>query len=203
MNTSTAENLSPISVEDYLAGEAIARHKHEYVDGMVYAMVGGTYTHNLIASNVLVELGSQLKGKPCRALNSDSKVRTQNRARTRFYYPDAMVVCGKNILQGVYQDHPSILIEVLSASTRRTDEGEKKDAYLAIAVLQAYVLFEQGCVAATVYRRTGEAFTREVYQGTNAIIEFPTVESGLSLAAVYAEVDIELANSEEDSESSE
>ncbi len=197
MTTSTAEHLAPISVEDYLAGEAVARHKHEYVDGMVYAMVGGTFTHNLVASNVVGELHSQLKGKPCRALNSDSKVRTQNRARTRFYYPDAMVVCGKNILQGVYQDHPSILIEVLSSSTRRTDEGEKKDAYLAIDALQAYVLFEQGLMAATVFRRTGETFMREVFQGTAATIEFPSVGATLSLAAVYAEVDFELADSEE------
>src|SRR6056297_1977496 len=117
VNLSTAEHLAPISVEDYLAGEEKARRKHEYVDGMVYAMVGGRYAHNLIASNVLAELHSQLKGKPCRALNSDSKVRVQLSSSTRFYYPDASVVCGENLRSGTFQDKPTVIVEVLSQST--------------------------------------------------------------------------------------
>jgi Uma2 family endonuclease len=185
---STARQLTPISVAEYLAGEESAQRKHEYVDGMIYAMVGGRYAHNLIASNVLIDLGSQLKGKPCRALNSDNKVRTQHGSRIRFYYPDVSVVCGANIRDGVYQDSPTLVVEVLSRSTRRIDEGEKQEAYLRIDSLSVYILLEQEFPAAIVYRRQGNEFHRQIYHGLEQIIELPEIDAALALKAAYAEV---------------
>ena len=184
-----AERLSPISVENYLAGEQRARVKHEYVAGMVYAMAGGTYAHNLVASNVLGELHAQLKQKPCRALNSDSKVKIQSGTQTRFYYPDASVVCGENVLDGVFQDKPTVIVEVLSETTRRTDEGEKLEAYLKIATLNVYLMFEQDIVGVVVYRRTGRMFQREVYSDLAAILPLPEIAADLRLASVYENVD--------------
>ena len=183
-----AERLSPISVENYLAGEQRARLKHEYVAGMIYAMAGGTYAHNLVASNVLGELHAQLKGKPCRTLNSDSKVRIELGTQTRFYYPDASVVCGKNVLDGVFQDKPTIIVEVLSDTTRRTDEGEKLEAYQKISTLNVYIMFEQDIAGVVVYRRTGTLFQREVYSDLAAIIPLPEIDAELSLASVSEEV---------------
>lgn len=188
MNASAAERLAPISEEDYLAGEEQAVRKHEYVDGMVYAMVGGRYNHNLIASNVLAELHSQLKGSPCRALNSGGKLRVQVQSRTRFYYPDVSVVCGDNLRGDFFQDMPSVLVEVLSHSTRRIDEGEKQQAYLQIETLSAYLLLEQDLPAATVFYRVGAKFERHVYDGENSVIELPAINARLCLAAAYAEV---------------
>ncbi len=184
----SAQRLSPISVDNYLEGEQRSRIKHEFVAGMVYAMVGGRYAHNLIASNVLGELHSQLKGQPCRALNSDSKVRIQTGSQTRFYYPDASVVCGDNLLDGVFQDKPSVIIEVLSESTRRTDEGEKLDAYQKIVTLSAYLMFDQEMTGAVVYRRSGSEFRREAYSGIESVILLPEIGAELRLASVYAEV---------------
>lgn len=184
----SAQRLSQISVEDYLAGEVHARLKHEYIAGMVYAMAGGTYAHNLIASNVLGELHSQLKGKPCRALNSDSKVRIQTNTQTRFYYPDASVVCADNILQGSFQDKPTLIVEVLSEMTRRTDEGEKLDTYQTISALMVYVMFRQDSAGAVVYRRCGTEFQREVYADHAAIIRLPEIDADLRFSSVYDEV---------------
>ncbi len=183
-----AERLSPISVENYLAGEQRARVKHEYMAGMVYAMAGGTYAHNLVASNVLGEFHAQLKGKPCRALNSDSKVKIQSGTQTRFYYPDASVVCGENVLDGVFQDRPTVIVEVLSETTRRTDEGEKLEAYLKITTLNVYLMFEQDIVGVVVYRRTGRIFQREVHSDLEAIIPLPEIAADLRLASVYENV---------------
>jgi Uma2 family endonuclease len=183
-----AERLSPISVENYLSGEQRARLKHEYVAGMIYAMAGGTYAHNLVASNVLGELHAQLKGKPCRALNSDSKVRIQSGTQTRFYYPDASVVCGENVLDGMFQDKPTVVIEVLSETTRRTDEGEKFEAYQKIPTLNVYIVLEQDIVGVIVYRRTGTLFQREVYSDLSAIVPLPEIDAELRLASVYDEV---------------
>ncbi len=185
----SAQRLSQISVEDYLSGEVHAQFKHEYVAGTVYAMAGGTYAHNLIASNVLGELHSQLKGKPCRALNSDSKVRIQTNRQTRFYYPDASVVCAENILQSSFQDKPTVIVEVLSEMTRRTDEGEKLDAYQTISALNVYVMFRQDSAGAVVYRRCGTEFQREVYSDHTAIILLPEIDVELRLASIYENVD--------------
>ena len=184
----SAQRLSQISVEDYLAGEVHARLKHEYIAGMVYAMAGGTHAHNLIASNVLGELHSQLKGKPCRALNSDSKVRIQTNTQTRFYYPDASVVCADNILQGSFQDKPTLIVEILSEMTRRTDEGEKLDTYQTISALMVYVMFRQDSAGAVVYRRCGTEFQREVYADHAAIIRLPEIDAELRFSSVYDEV---------------
>lgn len=184
-----AERLSPVSIENYLAGEQRARLKHEYVAGMIYAMAGGTYAHNLVASNVLGELYAQLKGKPCRALNSDSKVRIQSGTHTRFYYPDASVVCGENLLDGVFQDKPTVIVEVLSETTRRTDEGEKLEAYQKIPTLNVYILFEQALAGAVAYRRVGQEFVREVYSDLNSMIKLPEIDAVLQLASIYEEVD--------------
>jgi len=184
----SAQRLSQISEEDYLSGEVHARFKHEYVAGMVYAMAGGTYAHNLIASNVLGELHSQLKGKHCRALNSDSKVRIQTNTQTRFYYPDVSVVCGENALDGMFQDKPTVIVEVLSESTRRTDEGEKLDAYQTISALNVYVMFRQDSAGAVVYRRCGTEFQREVYTDHAAIILLSEIDVQLRFSSVYDEV---------------
>jgi Uma2 family endonuclease len=92
----TAADSQPVSVEAYLEGEANAKHKHEYVNGFVYLMVGATNTHNRIVTNGTVALGAQLRGARCQVFNSDTKVRVKTLRATRFYYPDFYVVCLPN-----------------------------------------------------------------------------------------------------------
>lgn len=191
-----AERLSPIPVEDYLAGEQRARLKHEYVAGMIYAIAGGTYAHNLVASNALGELHAQLKGKPCPALISATNVRILSGTQTRFYYPDASVVCSENVLDGMFQDKPTVVIEVLSETTRRTDEGEKVAAYQKIPTLNVYIMLEQDIVGVVVHRRTGTVFEREVNSDLTAIIPLPEIDAELRLASVYDEVNF-VAETEE------
>lgn len=188
MSVTGPEQLSPISVEDYLTGEQQARRKHEYVDGQIYAMVGGRYSHNLISSNILIEIGAQLKSSPCRALNSDSKVKVQTSSKTSFYYPDVSVVCGDNIRDDVFQDKPTIVVEVLSRGTRRIDEGEKRQSYLQLESLSAYIMIEQDFAAATIYQRVDGEFQKLIQKGQDAAIELPEIGVTLSLSDVYANV---------------
>ena len=197
MNLTGSEKMRSVSVTDYLAGEAVARRKHEYIDGQIYAMVGGRYAHNLIASNVLIELGLLLKGTPCRALNSDSKVRIRTAASVSFYYPDASVVCGENIRTDEFQDAPGIVVEVLSQSTRRIDEGEKLQAYMKLPSLQVCILLEQDFPTAIVHRRIDSVFQQEILQGLDAVIDLPTINVHLPLAAIYAEVKFTAETEEE------
>jgi Uma2 family endonuclease len=178
-----------VSVEEYLAGELTSPIKHEYVGGVLYAMAGARNAHNLIATNTLVALGARLRGKPCRPYNSDTKIRLRLPTQVRFYYPDASVICRPNSPTDSFQDEPAFIIEVLSARTRRIDEGEKKDAYLTIPSLSVYILVEQEAPAVMVYRRTESGFTREVYQGLDAVVPLGEIEIDLPLAEVYDTVE--------------
>ena len=178
-----------ISVEDYLAGELVSPVKHEYLGGAFYARVGARNAHNLIASNVLGSLHGRLRCTSCRAFNSDTKVRVRLPTHVRFYYPDVMVVCRPNPQTDSFQDEPGALFEVLSQATRRIDEGEKKDAYLTIPSLGVYVLVEQEMPAVVALRRTENGFVREAYEGLDAVIPLPEIDTELPLSEIYEAVE--------------
>lgn len=129
-----------ISVEDYLADELIAKTKHEYIDGRVYAMVGASKNHESIAANVLAEVRQHLKDTPCRPYGSDVKVKV---GHNKFFYPDVMVVCEDKTDNAYYTEFPLLLVEVLSKSTRQKDETIKRIAYQSLPSLREYVLIEQ------------------------------------------------------------
>lgn len=194
---STASRFQPIQVCDYLQGEINAKRKHEYVDGVVYAMAGGTVTHNRIASNATVLLGMQLRGRRCEVFNSDMKVRVRQTHGTRFYYPDASVVCTPNPPSDSFHDAPVVVIEVISEVTRRVDEYEKREAYLSIGALCVYILIEQATAAALVYRRADSGFSRETYIGNEAIIPLPEIGCRIELADLYLNVELTAVVSEE------
>jgi Uma2 family endonuclease len=185
----TVKKPDLLSVEEYLEGEEFAEVKHEYLGGTVHAMAGATIRHNNIATNALGMLYGQLRGKPCQPFNSDTKVRIELPDHTRFYYPDAMVVCQSNPETDHYQNHPVVVIEVLSESTRRTDMGEKRDGYLAIASLKVLMLVEADRPEVTVYRRKPEGgFSCELYEGLESIVPLPEIEVELGLGEIYGRV---------------
>jgi Uma2 family endonuclease len=137
---------------------------------------------------------TQLRGKHCQAFNSDTKVRLRMSTHTRFYHPDAMVVCQANPPSDSFQDHPVVIAEVLSRATRRTDEGEKKDAYLTVPTLSAYMLIESDRPRVVVHRRGPDgAFAAEVYSGMDSAIPFPDVGCTLRLSELYERVDFTTA----------
>jgi Uma2 family endonuclease len=178
--------LDRLSVEDYLAGELVSPVKHEYLAGVVYAMAGARNMHNDIAVNLVSNFYTRLRGTACRPKNSDTKVRVRlSPTDIRFYYPDAFVVCRPNAPEDAFHDEPVLVAEVLSQSTRRIDEGEKKDAYLAIPSLSVYLLVEQSSPVVVVHRRTENGFVSETYQGLDAIIPLPELGTALPLSEVY------------------
>src|ERR1700733_10708468 len=109
---SIAAPRSPlIPPEEYLLGEEAAAQKHEYLNGVVYAMAGGTERHSEISVNILAELHSGLRGKPCRPHNSDMLVRVQSGSDLRFYYPDASIICRPAGPEARVQENPSVVFE--------------------------------------------------------------------------------------------
>ena len=182
--------LDSISVSEYLAGEESSETKHEYLGGTVHAMAGGSIRHNNIAGNAFAFLHGKLRGKTCRPFNSDTKIRIELPDHTRFYYPDAMVVCLSNPDTDHFQTQPVVIIEVLSDSTRRTDLGEKRDAYLTISSLKVLLFVEPDTPSVTLYRRMPEGgFTTERHVGLEGMIPLPEIETTLSLEELYENVD--------------
>jgi Uma2 family endonuclease len=189
-----ATKLNLVSVEDYLADELASPTKHEYLAGLVYSMTGFRNLHNLIAGNTLAAVGSRLRGRPCRPFNSATKIRVHlpelvPPEQTRFYYPDALVVCRPNPPTDSFQDEPVVLFEVLSRQTRRIDEVEKKDAYLTIPSLSVYVLIEQDSAAVVAFRRSGDRFVREIFEGLDAVLPLDEIGIDLPLAVIYETVE--------------
>lgn len=140
-----------ISIEDYLEGEKVSQVKHEYLDGEIYAMAGTSKSHNRIVGNLYKKLISRLQGSGCDTFFVDIKVRVEK--LNRFYYPDIVVVCGEDNEDEYYAVKPTLIIEILSPSTKLTDRREKMFAYKEIESLEEYVLIEQNRMYAEIYRR--------------------------------------------------
>ncbi|MFN5101768.1 MAG: Uma2 family endonuclease [Planctomycetota bacterium] len=182
---SSADKPNYYSVEEYLQREATSLVKSEYVDGWIRAMTGASIRHNRVAGNCFLSLGSQLKGNPCTPFNSDTKLRIDRSHRKRLYYPDMQVVCESNDQLSVYQDHPVLIIEVLSPSTRAYDLHDKLDAYLSVPSLQCYIVLEQHQPIAYVMRRSNQEWIKETIQGLDATIRLPFLACSLSLKDIY------------------
>ena len=175
-----------ISPEEYLAREAEASEKSEYVDGEIYAMTGTTIRHNLIAGNVYVAFHQHLRDKPCQAYFADIKVHTTARANA-FYYPDLVVRCQNTPLADdsrVITD-PTLIVEVLSPSTESTDRREKLSAYRRIPSLQEYVLVAQDERSVEIYRRQGDiGWTYHAFTD-NETVELASIGLNLSMDTLY------------------
>ena len=115
----TAPETYVLSVEDYLSEERLSEIRHEYVDGVVYAMAGASDVHNIIAGNLFAALHPYLRRGPCRIFMSDVKARLSLADKNIFYYPDLMVTCDPRDTNAYFKDFPKVIIEVLSESTER------------------------------------------------------------------------------------
>ena len=115
---SQAQPLNKLDESDYLSGEADRQTRHEYIDGQVYAMAGGSDRHNLISVNAGSLLNTCLP-ETCEVFIADMKIRLQHADDLRFYYPDVMVCCDEPAESNYYRQAPSLIIEVLSDSTSR------------------------------------------------------------------------------------
>ncbi len=180
-----------ISEQDYLAGELVSAVKHEYIGGTLHAMAGTGIRHDTITVNITGELRFRLKGQRCQPFSADTKIHIRLPTHTRYYYPDASVVCRSNPDTDSFQDDPVVVVEVLSHSTRRLDDGEKRDGYLTIPSLKVYLLVEQDEAAVIAYRRTEQGFVREVYTGREAVLPLPEIGIELPLGEVYDRVEFD------------
>lgn len=147
---------------EYLALEAASNVKHEYLDGQIYGMAGGTPEHAALAHTVGSLLFPQLRSGNCRGHNSDLRVRVL--ATGLATYPDLTVVCGPRQLDPEDKNavtNPALLVEVTSPSTEDYDRGDKFEQYKRIPSLRQYVIVSHRERRVDVWRR-GEGETWDV-----------------------------------------
>lgn len=159
------------SFDDYLALEEISAAKHEFLDGHVWAMAGGTPEHGAVTANIIVLLGTQLRDRPCRVFTSDVRIRVE--ATGLATYPDVSVVCGRMHTDpqdrtGATVVNPAVVVEVLSPSTEDYDRGEKLAHYKQIPSLQEIVLVAHEEPRIEVWRRAGDGWTLQAISGDGA-----------------------------------
>jgi Uma2 family endonuclease len=138
--------------EEYFAWEQQQQLRHEYLDGEVYAMTGGTVNHGQIAANFIILLGSHLRGSGCRVLTSDVKVGIQE--SDDYVYPDVSVTCEEGDRTATkFISNPCLIVEVLSPSTEAYDRGGKFRHYRRASSLRDYVLVNANKVEIDLYRK--------------------------------------------------
>lgn len=172
---------------DYLDLEAAANVRHEFFNGEIYAMAGGTPEHAALSMAIGAALVAQLRGGPCRVFSSDLRVRVL--ATGLATYPDVTVVCGElrtDPVSALIAVNPKILIEVLSDSTASYDRGEKLEQYKQIESLHAVLLFSQTSRRVELHERTERGFRTEVLTGDQRV-PLPSIGAELVLAAVYSD----------------
>ena len=173
-----------ISEADYLTGEPASSVRHEYVNGLVYAMAGSSDKHNLVSSNANAILNQALPDE-CEVFIADMKVRIQPKKALMFYYPDVMVCCEGDDNATYYRERPCLIIEVLSPSTERQDRFEKFWSYQQIPTLQEYLLLHQGVKEATLFRRSND-WQPEMYR--KGILHLESVDLDISIDDLYRRV---------------
>ena len=185
-----APELKYITPEDFLTAERLAIQKHEYFKGEVFAMSGASIPHNVIAVNCITELGSKLKGKKCRPYGSDLRVHIPK--NSLYTYPDISIICGDVETTDDKFDtatNPSVIIEILSASTRNYDKGQKFDLYRDIESLREYILIDSEQIKVDkFYRNEDNSWLLTEYKTIESSFLVTTVDVKLLLADIYFDV---------------
>ncbi len=188
MSTQAKATLSP---EDYLAIERSATSKHEYFQGEIFAMGGASPAHNLIVTNTVRELSTQLKKKPCRVYANDMRVKVD--ASGLYTYPDLVIAGNEQRFDDTQKDtllNPTVLIEVLSNSTEAYDRGEKFEHYRSLVSLVEYVLISQNRPHIEHYiRQADNHWLLSEANDLNASITLKKIDCELALAEVFDKVD--------------
>lgn len=170
---------------EYLSFERTSDEKHEYVNGRVYSMAGGSPEHARLAASAARMLGVALAGRPCVVFSSDARVRIE--ATGRSTYPDLTVVCGRLVSAKDDPDaiaNPTVIVEVLSETTEANDRGDKWAHYRLLPTLGDYVLVSQSTPRIEVFRREGDHW-RYSDAGPGQRVQLASVGADLSVDELY------------------
>lgn len=188
------------SPTEYLDLEVAADMRHEYIDGDIVPMTGGTPDHNQILLNLAGALNFLLRQQPYRVFAADQRLWIP---QAKIYtYPDVMAIAGELTYQAGRRDtitNPTLIIEVLSKSTRSYDRGDKFAAYRTISTFQEYALVDQYSAHVEHYVKTGsKQWMLQEYDGLDTTLNLASLELELSLGDIYNKIQFEPVELEEE-----
>ena len=183
------DSIRQMTVEEYIAFDEASEIRHEYIDGEIIPMTGGTINHGIIMVNASGELRQLLKGSDCRVISSDMRNRVNP---TRYVYPDFCVVCGRAATdeRAVTLWNPTLIGEVTSPSSIDRDRGEKRRYYQSITSLQIYLVIDQHRVNVELYERQDDGWQWSEYRDLEATVPLRVLDCDLPLAEIYAGIEI-------------
>jgi Uma2 family endonuclease len=172
---------------EYFSVEEESDIRHEYFNGDIYAMVGGSLNHNRIKENVSRRLGNQLEGRGCQVLSSDMRVKSGSGLYT---YPDVLALCAEPEIEVIQEKetllNPSLIVEVLSKSTRAFDQEGKFDHYKTINSFCEYILIDQYKPHVVVYvKQKDNNWLKSESQRLDDTIHLPIMNCSLAMKEVY------------------
>lgn len=183
------ENFPHITPEEYFAWEEKQLEKHEYIDGQVYAMSGGSKNHSLISVKFITLFSNHLEGGGCEIGNSDLRVKIVE--TTNYTYPDVSVTCDdRDKTTTQYITYPCLIVEVLSPSTEAYDRGGKFRMYRNNPVLQDYLLVSSTSIEMDLYHKNDAGEWLIINYKAGDTIELKSINLSLAIEQVYRNLDL-------------
>ena len=176
-----------LTIEEYLEFENANTEKYEYYKGELFAMSGAKLQHNIITKNLFIGLGVKLKGKPCQPYGSDMRIHIPT--NTLFTYPDISVICGE--VKTLNDDeinalNPTVIIEVLSPSTKSYDRGDKFNLYRDIPTLKEYILVDSAAISIEAFSINSQNnWELKEYKTIAETLHLETIQVSIELKDIY------------------
>lgn len=180
-----AIQIQHLTAKQYFALEAESDIRHEFIDGDIYPMPGGTGKHNAIVASAIRAIGNAVLDQQCTVYASQMRVRID---AAKYVYPDVSLVCG----QPEFEDdsevtllNPTVVVEVTSPSSITHDHISKVEFYAAVHSIQGYLILDQERVFAEWYTRTDSGWHLQQFSDADAEIALDPLNVSLPLAQLY------------------
>ena len=185
-----AIEIQLLTVEQYLALETESEIRHEYIDGEILPMTGGTMIHDAIVVNITSAFIAQFVDTDCRIFTSNMRVGV---SPTRYVYPDLSAICGDAETDDGTTTllNPTVVVEVISPSSIERDRVRKVELYRAVPSIQGYLILDQERVFAQWRTRTESGWHLQQFSDLDDEIALEPLNCVLSLAQVYRNVNLE------------
>lgn len=180
-----------MTAAEYLKMERQSEHKHQFVDGQVFAMTGASRNHNRVNADLCRYVLNELDGSPCEAFFNDMRVKISELGD--YVYPDAVITCDKPEFEDDVLDtllNPQVVVEVLSESTEKYDRGKKFAGYRSLPSLHTYILISQDAARVEMFQRQDNGdWLMSVIDGLDGKLQLNEPSLSLKLADLYARVE--------------
>lgn len=180
-----------LSVQDYLELEQTSEVRHEYENGEIREMPGGSENHSSIGENIKFSLRLALRERPCKIHGGDLRIKISTGLYT---YPDVSVVCGERLFENDKRDsliNPRVVFEVLSPSTESYDRGKKFQHYQRVSSVSDYLIVSQDIYRVEHFMRQAEGWFLKTYDSLEVKIFIASLNCELALADIYDDIKLE------------